>query len=236
MSAVTFDFGQTLAVLDTVFLSQRLAERGCHLAPAALVDALAGGWVAYDRAIAQGVSGHPWEVFMSTVLAGAGAEPARADALAAWLFAEQPAANLWREPVPGMIELVRELAAAQHRVGVISNSEGRLASLAVQLGWGDDFECISDSGAMGCEKPGAEIFERTARTLEVSLSELVHVGDSLQADVYGALNAGASAVWFVSATEPWPGGLAAEPRVRRAHDAAAVRAALESLGVSLHPG
>ena len=56
------------------------------------------------------------------IVRAAGVDGADADALAAWLWTEQPARNLWRRPVPGMIELVRDLRAAGIAVGVLSVS------------------------------------------------------------------------------------------------------------------
>jgi len=122
-------------------------------------------------------------------------EPAMAN-LVDLLWDQQPISKLWRRPVPGMIELMRELRRAGVAVTVLSNSEGRLAELADGLGWLDDFVAIADSGRLGMEKPGREIFPWTAPQLETPLKAVVHVGDSVAADVAGALAASMSAVWF----------------------------------------
>ena len=42
--AVTFDFGQTLAEVDTDLLARRLAERGVACAPDALARATTAAW------------------------------------------------------------------------------------------------------------------------------------------------------------------------------------------------
>src|SRR5262249_52870170 len=137
-----------------------------------------------------------WKALLRTILQEGGAGAHASDELLSWLFADQGPRNLWRRPVEGMIELVRELGAAGVPVGVVANSEGTLAALTAELGWHDDFVCIADSGALGFEKPGREIFEWAASRLGVTTRELVHVGDSWAADVEGALGVGARAVWF----------------------------------------
>jgi putative hydrolase of the HAD superfamily len=148
------------------------------------------------------------------------------DEIAAWLFDQQPAHNLWRKPVPGMVELVRELAASGAAVGIVSNSEGRLAELVAELGWADLFGVIADSGRLGIEKPDVRIFQWAAERLDVSADALVHVGDAWEADVVGALAAGARAIWFAPAD-----ARALPPAVRAARDATETRAALRGFGV-----
>src|SRR5215510_4347729 len=98
-----------------------------------------------------------------------------------------------------MMELVRELSRAGVPVAVLSNSEGGLAELIEELGWGGIFGAVADSGKLGFEKPGREIFAWTAERLGVPIERVVHVGDSLEADVRGALAAGMGAVWFRTA-------------------------------------
>jgi putative hydrolase of the HAD superfamily len=114
------------------------------------------------------------------------------------LFADQPRSNLWRTPIPGMIELVRELNALGVPVSVLSNSEGRLAELVDELDWSRDLAIVIDSGRVGIAKPDPAIFRLAADALGVPVERVLHVGDSLRADVEGALGAGASAIWFTS--------------------------------------
>jgi putative hydrolase of the HAD superfamily len=223
--AVTFDFGQTLCDLDTDLLSRRLAGRGLTVAPDRLEAASTGAWSAYDAAIHAGMGGHPWEFFMTRLLALAGApEPAAAEA-AAWLWTEQPRLNLWRRPIAGMIELVRALRAAGLPVGVVSNSEGKLAELCAEIGWEGEFLFVADSGKLGMEKPAPGIFHWAVERLGVPAAEVVHVGDSFPADVEGARRAGLQALWFRGR-----GARSLPEGVRRAEDAAEVRAALRALG------
>jgi HAD superfamily hydrolase (TIGR01509 family) len=229
--AVTFDAGQTLVELDTAMLSRRLAERGAEVSAAALEAAVPAAWQTYDARVASGGhGGGGWHALVRDLLGRAGAPADRIPALVDWLWSEQPTKNLWRRPVPGMIELVGELRARGVRVGVISNSEGRLAELFVEIGWGDRFDVVADSGALGIEKPDPAIFAWTlARLGDAAPAATVHVGDSKAADVDGARAAGLRAIWFGPNARATPGDQA----VVACADAAAVRAALSRWGLQL---
>ncbi|HVV83081.1 MAG TPA: HAD-IA family hydrolase [Kofleriaceae bacterium] len=226
--AVTFDAGQTLLRLDPRLLSTRLAERDVEVSPPALEMAEAAAWRAYEQAVARpdDVPGGAWQTFMRALLRGAApmmGEP-RAAELAAWLFAEQPRRNLWRRLTPGILDVVDELRAARVPVAVVSNSEGRLAELLDEISIGDRFAAVADSGRLDVEKPDPRIFDWVAAELHVPPTAIVHVGDSWGADVVGARNAGARAIWFGPAAHE--GAAAGDPAVACAADAAALRDAL----------
>ncbi|MBA3396972.1 MAG: HAD family hydrolase [Deltaproteobacteria bacterium] len=219
---ITFDAGQTLVELDLDFLAGRLAERGVTVDPIALGAALPAAWSRYDVLVAQGAR-HPWHALMTLLLEHAGiTEPA---AHVEWLWTEQPRANLWRRPMPEMLDLARELAARGAIVGVLSNSEGKLAELFDEIGIAAPFASIIDSGRVGLEKPDPRIFEHTLATLGAPGAAAIHIGDSWAADIVGALGAGWRAIWFgrnVTAVD--------DERVAVARDAAEVRAALVRWG------
>jgi FMN phosphatase YigB (HAD superfamily) len=212
---ITFDAGSTLVDLDLPLLERRLAERGVRVAADALAGALPAAWRRYDELV-DASCGHPWHELMAALLAGAGVEQ---PGLVDWLWSEQPRVNLWRRPIPDMVALARELAAAGAAVAVLSNSEGKLAELFEEIGLAAPFAAIIDSGRIGIEKPDRRIFEHAlART---GRATGIHIGDSWPADIEGALGAGWRAVWY--------GRRAAavdDPRVAVARSAAEVRAAL----------
>ncbi len=213
--AVTFDAGQTLVELDTAFLATRLAERGADVGVARLEASTGRAWGEYAAALGAGASGErAWKRFMRCLLGAAEVAPhpqPRAGMrgvdgsgdlaleLTEWLWSQQPLKNLWRRPVKGMFELARELREHRIPVGILSNSEGKLRVLIDELGQGDAFDTITDSGVVGCEKPDPRIFHLTAEALGVEARELLHIGDSFEADIRGALGVGADAIWFNSA-------------------------------------
>jgi HAD superfamily hydrolase (TIGR01549 family) len=226
--AVTFDFGQTLGELDAAMLARRLRERGVEVAVDRLEDATPAAWSAYNRGVREGLGGHPWRLLMDTLLATAGVTEGRA-AHVEWLWTEQPKVNLWRRPIAGMIELVRDLRAAGVPVGVVSNSEGRLAQLIDEMGWTADLPIVADSGVLGIEKPSPEIFHWTAARLGVEASACVHVGDAWAADFVGALDAGMRAVLFRGAASRIEGDpRLGDPRAAECDDAMTLRAILRA--------
>jgi putative hydrolase of the HAD superfamily len=195
MKAVGFDFGQTLAELDYDFIAARLREQGVAFDALSSLQHSKRAWDVYGEKKSEGHA-VGWLAMMEEQLRGGGAPAERISALAAWLWQEQPRKNLWRRPIVGMIELVRELGQREVPLAIISNSEGHLAELVAELGWGDDFDVVIDSGRIGIDKPDPRIFAQACAALGVAASDLLHVGDSWEADVNGALGASASAVWF----------------------------------------
>jgi putative hydrolase of the HAD superfamily len=230
---VTFDAGHVIIALDLAFLSRRLGERGLTITAGALDRALPGAWTIYDREVAAGV-GHPWHALMTALVVGAGVAADQARGVVEWLWSEQPAHNLWREPIVGMVALARELAARGVRVVVLSNSEGRLAELLAEIGVADAFEAIIDSGRVGIAKPDPRIFAIALAAVGVDAADAsavaaaapIHIGDSWAADVVGALGAGWRAIWYGDRI-----GEANDPRIAAARDPAAARAALVAWGV-----
>lgn len=224
--AVSFDFGQTLAELDTEMLCRRLQERQLQVSADKLEEELPHAWAAYDGAVREGVSGHPWKLLMRTLLDRSGIPGPDVAATVDWLWTEQPKQNLWRRPIGPMIALVRELVGDGVPVAILSNSEGRLQELVDEMGLTNLFVGVADSGRLGIEKPDRAIFEWTASCLGTPLAEIVHVGDSRAADVDGALRAGMRAIWY-SPAQP---AADASPRMATCRDAAEVRRALSRWG------
>lgn len=189
--------------------------------PGALEAGLPAAWAHYDQLVDSGadhVTG--WKGLLAKILDGGGICDA---ALVDWLYDENRPRNLWRRPIAGMTELARELRARGVRVAVLSNSEGMLAELLGEVGIADAFDVIVDSGRIGMEKPGVAIFEHTLKLLDVATA--IHIGDSYNADIVGARNAGWRAIWFGRRVEP-----VGDPEIAIARDAHDVRAALTRWG------
>src|SRR5581483_8798520 len=100
-------------------LSRRLAERGLDVSGAALDAAVPAAWSAYNHAIRAGQGGHPWKVLMSTLLGESGVPAEAMEPTVSWPWDQQPSANLWRRPIAGMIDIVRDLRHQGVPVGVI---------------------------------------------------------------------------------------------------------------------
>lgn len=58
------------------------------------------------------------------------------------------------------------------------------------------FHWIATSSELGCEKPDPKFFAYILKQSGVAREELLHVGDSLEKDYYGAIDAGLQAFYL----------------------------------------
>jgi len=108
-------------------------------------------------------------------------------------------------------------------VGVLSNSEGRIAELLAEVGIADPIRAVIDSGRVGIEKPDPRIFAHARDAL--GGGDAIHIGDSWPADIAGARAAGWRAIWFGRRIAPVD-----DPQIAVARDAGETRAALARWG------
>jgi putative hydrolase of the HAD superfamily len=98
--------------------------------------------------------------------------------------------NLWSLVPEGFVGAIAELRGAGVKTAIVSNSEGMLDRLFSQLGLGGCFDALVDSGRVGCEKPGKEIFEIACARTGTTPAAALHLGDTYATDVLGAWSAG----------------------------------------------
>jgi len=104
----------------------------------------------------------------------------------------------WCEIKPGTRQSLERIAA-RHRIGVISNADGKIAEVLGRCGIADCFRTITDSGIVGYEKPHRAIFETALREMAASPEESLYVGDVYSVDYLGATRAGMHALLFDAA-------------------------------------
>lgn len=94
-------------------------------------------------------------------------------------------------------EVLPLLAALRARglcLGIISNWTGDLEEVLHKIGLLPEFDFVLDSARLGHEKPHAEIFEEAVRRAGIAAEAGLHVGDSPEHDVDGALAYGLRAL------------------------------------------
>ena len=101
---------------------------------------------------------------------------------------------------PDALPLLRWLKSRGIRIGITSNT-GRtpgfvLRDFLEKEGLAEFFEAMIFSDQVGVRKPSPEIFHLIAKELKVEPGGIVHIGDSLRSDVWGAKNAGMMAFHF----------------------------------------
>ena len=118
------------------------------------------------------------------------------------LVVEEPGKHLWEmaiKPLPGALDLLAALKP-RYRLGVISNTVGsgdaELAAALDKAGLRNLIDALVTSRDFGKAKPDPAIYVEGARRLGVPLGTTCMVGDRLDTDIAGALNAGIPAVWL----------------------------------------
>jgi len=89
-------------------------------------------------------------------------------------------------------------------LGIISNGNTLLEAVGLE----DCFDHRIFSEEVGVAKPDPRIFEIATNRVPCLPKEFVYVGDSIELDVMGAMNAGARTVWFNPRGQTYPDGLA----------------------------
>lgn len=102
-------------------------------------------------------------------------------------------------PVPGAFDAIRWCADRGVRVTLVTNtlSHGETDVLEDfrRFGLADAIHGVASSHSVGWRKPHPAIFEHALQLAQAEPSEVVHVGDNLIADVFGAQQLGIRAVW-----------------------------------------
>lgn len=107
---------------------------------------------------------------------------------------------------PDTVATLVELKARGYRLAVLSNWDQSLHRILRAQGLTDYFEVVIASLEEGVEKPEPLIFEILLDRLKLEAHQVLHVGDNPVDDVYGAQQAGLSAILLDHArTESEPG-------------------------------
>lgn len=109
-----------------------------------------------------------------------------------WQYYDTPQAWGIYPEVPEVLEQWQKQGI---QMAVVSNFDKRLIHVLEGLNLEHFFSPIIHSSLAGAAKPDAKIFTTCLDLLGVKASEALHVGDSWQDDVIGALSAGLTVAW-----------------------------------------
>lgn len=98
----------------------------------------------------------------------------------------------WR-PWPDSVAALHSLAR-RFRLAIISNIDDELFE-ATRPHLRTEFQSVTTAQQAQCYKPGLEIFRKALSRLDVELSRVVHVGQSVYHDVLPAQSLGLATVW-----------------------------------------
>ncbi|MBI5582560.1 MAG: HAD family hydrolase [Deltaproteobacteria bacterium] len=104
--------------------------------------------------------------------------------------------------IPGTVEMLRELGE-RYPLGLLSNFTHAPAArgLMEHLGLTPYFDVVLISGDLGYRKPHPYVFRRLIEALDVPQAQILFIGDDLEPDIRGALEAGLRAVWMTYVRE-----------------------------------
>jgi putative hydrolase of the HAD superfamily len=195
LRAVLFDAGNTLVFLDYARLAHGV---GSALGLALNGEDLAAHAPAASQAMERtgGNDRHRAAVYLETLFLLGGVPPERMGEVRDCLARMHGEQHLWCAVRAGSAESLARLRAAGLRLGVVSNSDGRVAQALDAAGLRHYFDVIIDSARVGLEKPDPRIFLAALEALAVAPEEALYVGDLYEVDVLGAQAAGIPAILF----------------------------------------
>ena len=111
-------------------------------------------------------------------------------------------------PHPDADAILSGLKARGYAVGLISNT-GMTPGVTFrtyleELGILKYFDALTFSDEVRISKPGSGIFLQACSAMGVAVEQVVHVGDSLLNDAFGAQKAGMKAIWIETQNETEP--------------------------------
>lgn len=104
-------------------------------------------------------------------------------------------------------ESILKTLSVKYKVALISNTmSDQPKRLLTESGLEKFFDVIYCSRDLGVRKPNPEIFNIVLKELDVDPTETVHVGDSVEADMYGAKRSNITGIWIKTPNQrPWSG-------------------------------
>jgi putative hydrolase of the HAD superfamily len=128
-------------------------------------------------------------VYRTLDLAGLGGPDSQRRAYFDELYDAFARPDAWRV-YPDVVESLRSARIRGFHVGAISNWDRRLRPLLDALGVGGLLDSMTISWEVGAEKPAREIFRAALVAADVQPQHALHVGDSYEEDVLGAVAVG----------------------------------------------
>ena len=193
LRAVLFDVGNTLLFLDYARLAEGVGSAlGLPLTRDGLARHVSAATQAMERA--GGTDRTRAVAYLETLFVLGGVGRDRLGELHECLSRMHQEQHLWSGVAERSAAALSRLRNAGLRLGVVSNSDGRVAEALEAAGLRQYFDVVVDSTLAGVEKPDPGIFHAALDALGVSPEEALYVGDLYDVDVVGARAAGMDAI------------------------------------------
>jgi FMN hydrolase / 5-amino-6-(5-phospho-D-ribitylamino)uracil phosphatase len=132
----------------------------------------------------------------------AGENPLLAEQAFEVFFAERQRVTLYDDARPAL-----DYLSARYPLVSLSNGNADIE----RVGLGPYFRAAISAREFGVGKPDPRIFHAAAGAVDLTPSDVLHVGDDATLDALGALNAGMQAAWVNRSDHLWPHDV--EPQV-----------------------
>ena len=191
---IFFDVGNTLLFPNRARILAPLQSKGVIPSPEQLAALERRTKKEFDHMLeANGHADHSfWYIFYTHLLEELGVQD---DGLRDNLAEATRLSVNWDSIRPGTCDALQQIGK-RYRIGVISNSDGKVSDTLRACGIADCFLSIVDSGVIGHEKPHPAIFQAALRELRARPEESLYVGDVYSVDYLGATRAGMEAILF----------------------------------------
>ena len=194
LKAIFFDVGNTLLFPNRERILAPLRSKGVFPSAAQLAALERHTKKEFDHILES--TGHAdhgfWYIFYTHLLEELGVQD---DSLRDNLVEATRLSVNWDSIRPGTCEALQQIGK-RYRIGVISNSDGKVSETLRACGIADCFLSIVDSGVIGHEKPHPAIFQAALRELSARPEESLYVGDVYSVDYLGATRVGMEAMLF----------------------------------------
>jgi HAD superfamily hydrolase (TIGR01509 family) len=192
------DAGNTLVFLDHARLAALCGRLGFATTSDAIeraegrakIEQEQGRALEVDWAHAGEPGARAWGLYVGTILRGVGVLVEDVSPLLDAVWLEHSARNLWDLVPPGLVPALGRARAAGVPVAVVSNAEGKLDGLLIDVGVRPAVDLVLDSSVVGVAKPDPGIFQLALDHFGVAPARALHVGDNYATDVLGARAAG----------------------------------------------
>ena len=201
LRAVLFDAGNTLLFLDYPRMAEAVgAAVGVPLTGPGLTTAARSAARAMERG--RYSDRERSAAFLELLFVEAGVPADRMGQVRECVAGLHRERHLWSGIADDAHEALRRLRGAGLRLGVVSNSDGRVEEALEAAGLRGYFDVVVDSALAGVEKPDPAIFRPALEALGVPPAATLYVGDLYEVDVLGARAAGMEAVLLLPPGAP----------------------------------
>lgn len=191
---VLFDVGNTLLFPNWQRILAPLIRSGISPSAAQLQAAERQTKHEFDRSTNAAPDRSFWRMFYTRLLAQLGSPD---EHLVQQLTAATRISANWDRVLPGTRTALDRIGSA-FQIGVISNADGKIDEVLSLCGICDCFLSITDSGAIGHEKPHPAIFAEALHRMKTNAhpQRALYIGDVYSVDYLGATAVGMQAILF----------------------------------------